>query len=176
MPMRGLFPVILFLTLSFCSQQAAGESGILRDVFGTGGAEISGSGYRIHGTVGQTGIGLMGGPTLHHRAGFWYGIEGPAADVAEPDLSIPGTYSLAQNSPNPFNPRTTIAFGVPKTGQVTLKIYDIAGREAASLVDAELAPGFYATVFHAHRLESGLYFYRLTAGDFSKTRKMLLLK
>lgn len=92
-------------------------------------------------------------------------------------VEIPNTFSLKQNYPNPFNPVTNIKFGIPKTSAVTLKIYDVVGREVAVLVNNELKqPGMYNIDFNASNLASGIYFYRIVAGDFSEVKKMMLIK
>jgi len=87
----------------------------------------------------------------------------------------PSSVVLEQNYPNPFNPSTTIRFALPKQSFVTLAIYDLLGREVATLVSEELAPGYYTAKWEANE-PSGVYFYKLEAGDFSETRKLLLLK
>ena len=103
----------------------------------------------------------------------------------------PSSYSLQQNYPNPFNPNTKIKFDIPRwrgikgvdnnEQYVTLKIYDILGKEIATLVNEKLNPGTYEVTFDARlsgsaSLNSGVYFYKLTAGDFSETKKMLMIK
>ena len=88
----------------------------------------------------------------------------------------PIRYWLGQNSPNPFNPMTTLRFSVPRRTHVTLKVYSAAGREIRTLVDEELDPGFYSRVVNAHGLSSGVYFCRMVADGFVETRKMVLLK
>jgi hypothetical protein len=88
----------------------------------------------------------------------------------------PNKYSLEQNFPNPFNPSTTIAFSIPIRSSVTLKIFDVMGRELATLVSEELAEGKHFRQWNAPGLSGGVYFYRLTAGAFSDTKKLILLK
>ncbi len=90
--------------------------------------------------------------------------------------STPETFSLSQNYPNPFNPSTKISFGLPQSVKATLKVYDMLGREVATLVDEELSAGNHETIFDASGLSSGIYIYRLTAGDFTETERMSLLK
>ena len=86
-------------------------------------------------------------------------------------------YSLSQNYPNPFNPSTSIDFSVPQRGLVTLKVYDLLGREVATLVDEELQAGNYKQNFDASKLASGVYIYRITIGrKFSASKKMTLIK
>ena len=90
--------------------------------------------------------------------------------------AIPNEYTLAQNYPNPFNPTTTIQFALPTGSQVVLKIYNLLGREVATLVNEELQSGKYKVDFEANDLPSGVYFYQIRAGGFSKTKKLTLLK
>lgn len=89
---------------------------------------------------------------------------------------VPDRFELAQNYPNPFNPSTTIRYSVPSTSPVTLKVYDVLGREVETLVHEEKSPGVYEINFDASKLASGLYIYRLVAGDFVSVKKMTLLK
>ena len=89
---------------------------------------------------------------------------------------IPQDYSLSQNYPNPFNPTTNIRFSLTKLSFTTLKIYDILGREVATLVNNELSAGRHTYEFDGSGLSSGIYFYRLQTGEFTQTRKMLLIK
>ncbi len=102
-------------------------------------------------------------------------------DVENNTNQKPYTFDLDQNYPNPFNPSTTIQFTVPDVGTkqsvpVQLKIFDILGREVSTLVNEVKAAGNYKATFNATRLPSGVYFYKLTAGGFSQTKKMILLK
>ena len=99
----------------------------------------------------------------------------------EDELSVPYKFSLNQNYPNPFNPSTRIKYVVEKTGLITLKVYDILGREVAVLVNEIKQPGQYEAVFNAlsnssSQLVSGVYLYKLTSGSFSVAKKMLLVK
>ncbi len=86
------------------------------------------------------------------------------------------TFSLIQNYPNPFNPNTTIAYSIPIAGKVSLKIFDVLGNEIATLVNEEKTTGNYTVNFDASNLTSGVYFYRIQAGDYVETKKMILLK
>ena len=89
---------------------------------------------------------------------------------------IPNEYLLSQNYPNPFNPCTKIKYSVPELSFVTIKIYDVLGSEVATLVNEEKPVGTYELNWNAANLPSGVYFYRLQAGDFVQTRKMIFLK
>lgn len=85
-------------------------------------------------------------------------------------------FHLEQNYPNPFNPVTTIRYGIPQTSFVSLKIYDLLGREVATLVDEYNPAGNYEVKFYASRLSSGVYFYKIQAGDYVNVRKMILIR
>lgn len=89
---------------------------------------------------------------------------------------FPDDYSLTQNYPNPFNPSTLIKFSLGKTGFTTLKLYDVLGKEVATLVNGELESGPHEVTFDASNFPSGTYFYTLTSGSYSETRKMMFLK
>jgi len=89
---------------------------------------------------------------------------------------IPKEYSLSQNYPNPFNPNTTINFALKNPGRTTLKLYDLMGKQVATLFDQEMNAGFHSIAFNDRTLASGMYFYRIVSGDFVATRKMLLMK
>jgi len=90
---------------------------------------------------------------------------------------IPGKFGLNQNYPNPFNPSTTIAFGIPVRSQVTLIIYDLLGKMIATLVNNEtMSAGSYSKQWNAAAMPSGVYFYRLQAGSFTETKRLVLLK
>ena len=92
------------------------------------------------------------------------------------DDQIVNNFELKQNYPNPFNPSTTISFSIPTSEFVTLKVYDVLGREIATLVNENLSEGSYSYNFDAKNLTSGVYFYKLQAGKYSETKKMLLSK
>jgi len=88
----------------------------------------------------------------------------------------PVNYSLSQNYPNPFNPTTIINYQIPKAGNVKLVVYDVQGKETAILVSQKQSAGSYSVDFNGNDLATGIYFYQLTAGDFTNTKKMLLIK
>lgn len=89
---------------------------------------------------------------------------------------IPTEYILEQNYPNPFNPSTTINYQIPEASFVTLKVYDVLGNEVAILLNEEKSAGIYKVKFDASNLSSGIYLYKLTAGSFSQTKKLILMK
>jgi photosystem II stability/assembly factor-like uncharacterized protein len=96
--------------------------------------------------------------------------------IANYNNEIPSSFNLKQNYPNPFNPTTNINFSIPKSGFVTLKVYDMVGQEVATLVNEVKSAGNYIVGFNASNLPSGAYFYRLESGNIVDTKKMLLIK
>ncbi len=96
--------------------------------------------------------------------------------VANTDKTLPSEFELDQNYPNPFNPSTNISFSLPSKSFVSLKIFDALGREVSTILSVELLAGKYSRQWNAAGLPSGIYFYRLQAGSFNETKKMILLK
>ena len=96
--------------------------------------------------------------------------------VALDEAGQPASFNLAQNYPNPFNPRTTIRYTLPNAALTEVTVYDITGQRLRTLVDGRQSAGIHYIHFDATNLATGLYFYRLRAGDRTETRKMLLAK
>lgn len=90
--------------------------------------------------------------------------------------NLPTEYRLVQNYPNPFNPSTTIKYDIPKNNQVTLKVYNSIGKEVSEIVNGFKQAGSYSVTFDASKLPSGVYFYKLQAGEYSQVNKMILIK
>ena len=111
------------------------------------------------------------------RTGLYLLRRQAAAGVASRSGNVPGSFALAQNYPNPFNPTTTIEFTLPTNGKASLKIYDVLGREVATLVNGEMSGGIlYRATFDGSRLASGIYFSRLEFGNKQLIKKLLLVK
>jgi len=110
-----------------------------------------------------------------HGAGVFSG-QVPLPLPVDDDRSVPLEYALHQNYPNPFNPATNIEFTLPVSGHVSLKVFDMTGREVATLIDKDLNPGRYEKQFNGSGLASGVYFYRLASAEFVQTKKMIVAK
>jgi len=108
-------------------------------------------------------------------ASSWF-LRNPPTAVEATQHFPPSGFNLSQNYPNPFNPSTVISFQLPVNSQVTLKVFDVNGREVAMLVDGEMTAGKHDVTFAPRDLAGGLFFYKLTAGKFSQTRKAVLMK
>lgn len=132
-------------------------------------------------------------PTLQEKKSHYWKVfsltdtyEGPSSDFSRfvtgtltsisTESNLPSVFSLEQNYPNPFNPTTVIEFSIPNTSHVTLSVFNIIGEKISELVNEELSGGSYSFKFDATQLSSGLYFYKIVAGEYADTKKMLLLK
>lgn len=128
-------------------------------------------GQPFAGTATATNSGITSGFLVYpFRSALSSGIQ------ANGSKDVPTVFELSQNYPNPFNPTTGVRYQVPGVSDVKLVVYDILGREVATLVNERKAVGRYEVSFDASGLASGVYIYRLTAGSFVQTRKMILLK
>jgi hypothetical protein len=114
-------------------------------------------------------------PTLPAGQGVFEYTWPPLA-VGDPDPNLPAEFSLSQNYPNPFNPVTNISFDIPAASFVELSVFDVSGKEIMKLVNEQKTHGRYEVTFNAGNLSSGVYFYRLKAGEISRTMKMILVK
>jgi hypothetical protein len=124
-------------------------------------------------TSGDVGAIWVGGPPPYK---LYFDRGGAVTRVNNSQSEIPAVYTLAQNYPNPFNPVTKIDFSIPKYGLVTIKIYDIMGKEVDVLTNKIYTAGNYSIDYNASKLSSGVYFYKLTSGIYSETKKMILIK
>jgi hypothetical protein len=97
-------------------------------------------------------------------------------NVVQTENMVPNKFELHQNYPNPFNPTTTIRFSLKTKSFVSLKVYDILGRQVTTLVNEEMSAGNFSRIWNAANISSGIYFYRLQAGSFMDTKKLVLLK
>jgi hypothetical protein len=130
------------------------------------------AGTFVHITTSRTGSGLLYATKSNGQVskyGVTTGINPIGGQIAD-------NYSLSQNYPNPFNPSTNISFAIPQNGFVSLKVYNMLGKEVATLVNGNLNAGAHNYNFNASNLASGMYFYKLEAGNFTETKKMILVK
>jgi hypothetical protein len=177
MGLKGTNAIIGVLCMVFCSltgSDAKAQAASVRGVFGTGGGTVQDANHRLSGTFGQPLAGKTTGPSNESQGGFWYTIEQVVEVTDSPTL--PTVYSLDQNHPNPFGTTTTITYGLPTASVVDLAVYDVQGRLAAKPTSEHQTAGYYELELRAERLAPGIYFYRLTAGNFVATRKMVLVK
>jgi hypothetical protein len=157
--------------------RSAAQSTIPWSTVDMGFASSSSSTTMLKSTVGQVLVGTMIGTSSIVETGFFADtlLRGTVVSVGE-HQGIPAEFALHQNFPNPFNPGTTIRFALPRSTMVSLKVYDLLGQEILTLVDGEQRPGVYNVRFDASRISSGMYIYRICAGDFIAAKRLLLLK
>jgi len=108
-------------------------------------------------------------------SGATWVVSGISLPVEEESV-LPNEFKLSQNYPNPFNPSTSIKFGIPENSRVHVDVYSIMGEQVVTLMDEEKQTGYYELEFDASSLSSGIYFYRIQAGSFVQTKKMILIK
>ena len=127
-------------------------------------------------TVVQNAKWIMASKDSKPYQGFY--VKGnPVTDIEnESNTTNIVSFRLSQNYPNPFNPTTMIQYSIPKTSMVSIKVYDILGRQVETLVNGQKVAGNYSVQFNGSNLSSGIYFYRIESGDFVQTKKLVLLK
>ena len=108
--------------------------------------------------------------------GAFFDLNNMLVDVDDQKVEIPSNFDLSQNYPNPFNPSTLIRYQIPSQSQVSIKVYDALGTLIQELVNEDQSAGSYELEFNAEKLASGVYFYRIQAGSFIKTKKMMLVR
>lgn len=179
---RVRITILLFVLVTLTFSQ----SYILKSyVIDNGGvSKITSSGYIMGGSVSQSFIGRVSGGNYIAHIGYWTPKNAPPGiqeyDQLE-DLGPPIIFSLNQNYPNPVYLKTNIKYSIPKTCKVELKLYDVTGRQVTVLVDQNQKPGYYKVNWHIRnvsekQLANGIYFYRLKAGDFVSTKKMVIVR
>ena len=154
---------------------AAANAGpvLQRSVMGSGGTGLEASGYLARSTLGQTGIGHFQEAPYELTLGFWSCML--ALPVSAPE-DLPSRHDLSRNWPNPFNPSTTLRYALPEEGPVSLRLYDLRGREVRTILDEGREAGWHEITIRLDDLPSGVYWARMTAPGFTKTRKLVLVK
>jgi hypothetical protein len=146
-------------------------------------SSVLSSKIRLNTTINSSGMSMLAWQDNRNDGGGIYaqninidGSFGNALGIIGTSGSAPKEFSLSQNFPNPFNPSTEIKFDIAKLSNVKLNIYNILGEKVASLVDQSLPAGSYSINWNASNMPSGVYFYKIYAGDFSATKKLILIK
>lgn len=170
------FSCAFLVLLFFISSILMAQNQISVSVLSNGGQKQTNTNYILEGTAGQLGADLTTSSGYNVLPGFWNTYYQDVIVNVESDEVVPTVFKLEQNYPNPFNPSTIIKFAIPQRSNVVLKIYDILGSELLTLVNEELESGWYEKIFNSSGFASGMYIYRMQAGDYISTRKMLLVK
>ncbi len=171
-----MFTLLLVMVALLLVTVALPQYQITNSVISSGGNTVSNTSNIFVSTVGEAFIGKTSNTLNQNQIGFWYVYQQTTLTDVEDEETIPTVFKLEQNYPNPFNPSTTIKFAVPEKSNVLIKVYDILGSEVATLVNEEMDAGWYRKTFNANDYSSGVYLFRMEAGKFISTKKMILLR
>ena len=168
--------LVIIVAVLYCLPALPQSSKILWSGFASGFRNSGNSTSILMNSWGELFSGSAQNSSSRIISGFLSFRETHLTGVNNEQSPIPTVWKLEQNYPNPFNPSTTIKYQVPKAGYVSLKIYDILGREVLTLVNENKIAGYYETRFNAVRFPSGVYIYELRSDEFTSVRKMMLVK
>lgn len=167
---------VIFVLMLF-HPELNSQTRIAKSVIASGASAMSNSTQRLAGTIGQTIIGLTGNVSIKAGEGFWYQVIGSLpVSVEELPGTFPDAFNLKQNYPNPVSTSTTFEFTILKASHVTLEIYNMLGMKVKTLIDDEVNSGTHQLRWDNIDLPDGMYVYKLTAGEFSTLRKLLLFR
>ena len=138
--------------------------------------DFNGDGYDDSGTFDGSGSTSIIRIKINKPGRIYNSGTGQLPKLSSTEEVLPTEFSLSQNYPNPFNPSTTIKFDIPKATRVSLKIYNVLGQEVETLVNEIMEPGAYNFKWDAGHFASGMYIYRIEAGNFVQSKKMMLIK
>ena len=175
--MRMTFTALTLLATLLFSMIGRAQSTVPWSSSSMGFAISSSTTTMVKSDIGQAFVGTMQGLSSMVEGGFLADtlLRGTVVSVAG-HAAIPTEFALEQNYPNPFNPTTKIQLTIPNRRWTTVNVYDILGRKVVTLLNEVKDPGTYTIEFDGSNLSSGVYFYRLEAGDFKQTKRLLLLK
>jgi hypothetical protein len=175
--MKAINGVLLFSVISLLifSQINFAQHQVPFSVLSGGGASHTSPQYILSGTLGEAFTGKSVAVSNQMYSGFWY-LYYEDVVTSVKDETIPVSFKLEQNFPNPFNPSTTIRFAVPEKKLVQIRLYTVIGEEVLLLVNEEKEQGWYEIKLNMNSFSSGVYIYRMNAGNYVNTRKMILIK
>jgi hypothetical protein len=154
---------------------AAAQHNLCQSVVANGGTLARSSAHSIAFTLGQPVIGVTN--YIHViQSGFWYQELQAASGIDKPDVPTPLRFQLTSSRPNPFRRQALLRFALPRRTHVTIRLYDVAGREVRTLLDDDRGPGSHDCALQADGLAAGVYSCRLIADGFTQTRRIVLLK
>ncbi len=171
--MRQILMIIImvFTTATIVSAQNYSHE---RICIGSAGGKSTSGNMINYAIIGQISVGQISDGVFSHNAGFYGGFDWYTF-VRESE-NLPFAFNLSQNYPNPFNPATMINFTIPEAATVKLEIYNILGQLVSTLADDEFQAGPHSIVWKATGASSGVYIYRISAGDFTDMKKMTLIR
>lgn len=174
--LRLVLPLLLPLLLLALGTPLAAETVLSRGVAANGGGEACGTHHTIAGTIGQACIGIAIGPGTIHEVGFWYPIPSQPMSAEDPDRSLPAHFGLWLAGLVPVGQPALVHYALPVRGPVTIRVYDITGRQVRQVVKGVSPPGHHQVSLATGELPSGIYFCRMTADGFTQTRRIALLR
>ena len=185
---RRVASVASILTLlTFCLTGGISSAQVYdlrNDVLDDGGTKMTSGGYILRGSFGQPTIGKITSTNYIAYIGFWHPPYASPPGVEEDLLEsspLPRVFSLSQNYPNPVSRSTTIQYGLPKEALVDLRVFNVVGQRVRTLINEKQEPGYYRVTWDLRgvtggRLPNGVYFYRIKAGNFVSTKKLVVLR
>ncbi len=167
--------LVLGIALAICPH--AGALRVLRtSVMGCGGDYVSGPIYDHWCTIGQAAIGCVGNAFYRHCAGFWYPTHHHFSEVLDPLTGVPIDFSLGCGTPNPLSAAGSLVYAVPTPSHVTIRLFDVMGRQVQTLVNGHVQPGYHEARLRPDGLSGGIYFCRMEAKGFAATKRFVLLR
>jgi len=178
---RIVLLVSVMLLVGGAIQPAEAVTTVTRYVFGCGGGLATATGSSLVATIGQDVIGYAGTHEIYIRSGFWHG--GTATtDVDEPEMVLPVRFALAQITPNPFTPSTTIRYDVPAAGGfIKIDVFSVSGRRVNTLVNEKKSPGRHRIAWDGRTdlgkpVGAGVYFVAMQAPNYRKTQRVICIR
>lgn len=168
----GILSIVIVMIIT---QSSYAQYKLKSGSFGNGCAVSTNTANQVTGIAGQTFTDPASNAQYTAQAGFWFSVK-MIIGLEDLDNHSPEIFQLKQNYPNPFNPLTRIHYSVPKTVNVKITVYNVLGQQVAVLVDKQKVAGKYEALFDASQLSSGMYIYKINAGEFSAVHKMILMK
>lgn len=171
----ALLGALLLVPLVARSQQSV----LLTSTFDAGAVSAMGSGNALRGSLGEpvSGLATRGGGVVYQSGLFSFlAVGGYVTSAGAEENPVSSVFFLWQNYPNPFNPSTTIRYNLPHKSNVSLVVFNTLGQQVAVLQNGEQDAGYHEAKFDGKNISSGMYFYRMQAGDFVQTRKLLMLR
>jgi hypothetical protein len=174
--MKGVIMcVAVAASLAALHAGAVAQVTLSQSVVGSGGGEPSGAGFGVVGTVGQPATGVAADEANINEIGFWYQPTCFLAGLGDAGLWTQ-RYWLGPGRPNPFSTTTALSYVVPRHCRVTVRIFDVAGREVMTVLDSPVPAGWHRVEIDGSGLSSGIYFCQMSAPEFTATRKLVSLK
>lgn len=155
---------------------AAAQIELSRSVNSAAGATVGNASYVHSCTMGQAVAGNATSVLYSHGIGFWFALGGTLSDTPEIPPAVPAAFALSLAGANPSISRARVAYAVPVSAHVTIRLFDITGREVSTLVAEQVAPGRHEVNLRASGLGGGIYFCRMDAPGFSASRKLVLIR